>query len=339
VVGGVFTSVLFSALGMAILQQLGGLPMEIAEKPKVLPRRAATSLRRVLLMAAAIALLLLLVVYCVVSIVAANDLSRPERHPVVGTPADVGLAYQSIEFPSEVDHLPLRGWYISAGGQRAIVMLHGLDGNRDSGSAALPIAKALVADGYDVLMFDLRGHGESGGERYSLGQLEVRDLAGALDVVRARGVHQIGTLGFSLGALTELNAAPDHPEMRAIVADSAAANIYPVLEAQFTNRSGMPSIFVPGVVWFGRLLYGIDLADDVPARQVARLGNRPLLLIHGTADALFPVSNAYALQKAGAKDPNLQLWIVPDACHTCAYEKNPELYLRRVIGFFDQNLQ
>jgi hypothetical protein len=33
------------------------------------------------------------------------------------------------------------------------------------------------------------------------------------------------------------------------------------------------------------------------------------------------------------------LWIVPDACHTCAYEKNPELYLRRVIGFFDQNLR
>ena len=45
------------------------------------------------------------------------------------------------------------------------------------------------------------------------------------------------------------------------------------------------------------------------------------------------------LQKAGAANPNLQVWIVPGAEHVRAFRLVPDEYLRRVIGFFDANLR
>jgi pimeloyl-ACP methyl ester carboxylesterase len=313
--------------------------MELTARTTPRARRTAIPLRRALLAVAAILIVVIVAVYIGISAVMADRLSRAERHPVTITPDTSGLTYERVEFTSAVDNIPLEGWYIDSPGSKVIMMLHGWNGNRSNGNTAMPIARAFVQHGYNVFMFDFRGHGESGGDRFSLGQLEVRDVAGALTYLRGRGVSEVGTIGWSMGAATALNSAPDHPEMRAIVADSAFADANLLLETELPKRSGLPPIFSPGMLLMGRLLYGIDYADNIPARAVARLGSRPVLLIHGTSDELIPVSHAYMLQKAGANDPNLQLWIVPNACHTCAFHQNPEEYLRRVIPFFDQNLR
>jgi fermentation-respiration switch protein FrsA (DUF1100 family) len=88
-----------------------------------------------------------------------------------------------------------------------------------------------------------------------------------------------------------------------------------------------------------RVLYGIDIPDNRPARALASLGSRPVLLIHGTGDELIPVSNASLLQKAGANDPNFELWIAAGSSHANAYHDYPEEYTKRVLAFFDKYLQ
>jgi pimeloyl-ACP methyl ester carboxylesterase len=313
--------------------------MELTAKGKVQARRAGVVSQRGLLVVAAIFIVLLLAVYFGISTVMADRLSRPERHPLTETPSIYGLTYERVEFTSAVDNIRLEGWYIDSPGSKVIMMLHGWNGNRTNRDTAMPMAEAFEQHGYDVFMFDFRGHGESGGDRFSLGQLEMRDVAGALTYLRGRGINEVGTIGWSMGAISALNSAPDHPEMRAIVADSAFADANLLLDTNVPKMSGLPPIFTPGMLLMGRLLYGIDYAHNIPARAVARLGSRPVFLIHGTSDERIPVSHAYLLQKAGANDPNLQLWIVPNACHTCAYRQNPEEYSKRVLAFFDQNLR
>ncbi|MDO8532121.1 MAG: alpha/beta hydrolase, partial [Dehalococcoidia bacterium] len=99
-------------------------------------------------------------------------LSRAKRFPLVATPATFGLQYDDVSFPSAEDAVSLRGWFIPAeGGKRVLIIVHGKDGNRAKklASAELPVAAALSRRGFSVLMFDLRGHGESGGDRFSLG--------------------------------------------------------------------------------------------------------------------------------------------------------------------------
>ena len=92
------------------------------------------------------------------------------------------------------------------------------------------IATAFVRRNYAVLTFDLRAHGESGGDHFTLGQLETRDVVGAVRFLQSRGRTCIGAIGWSLGAATLLNAAPDLPEIQAIVADSAFANLAVLLD-------------------------------------------------------------------------------------------------------------
>ena len=129
-----------------------------------------------------------LVAYLGVGAYAATTMSHPIRQPLRGTPADLGLPYENVAFPSTVDNIPLHGWLIGGFGGRTIIFVHGKDGIHNDPTIGLPlIAQALVRHGYDVLAFDLRGHGELGGSRFSLGALETRDLAGAVQYLKSRG--------------------------------------------------------------------------------------------------------------------------------------------------------
>jgi len=87
------------------------------------------------------------------------------------------------------------------GGWPAIVLFHGLGGNR-AGMGAIASAMGLIGEQYVVLTVDARGHGESGGLFEGDGPNEVRDvqtlfswLAARPDVADAR----IGAWGISLG--------------------------------------------------------------------------------------------------------------------------------------------
>ena len=307
---------------------------------KQVPKIRSISSRRLrIVLAVAVALVLVsLAVYLGISAVVVERFTKPERHPLTHTPAEYGLTYENVSFYSAVDHIPLEGWYIDSPGSKVILMLHGWNGTRDNGDSAMPIAQTLASHNYDVFMFDFRGHGVSGGERMSLGQFETRDVAGALEYLKSRGVTEVGVLGFSMGAITAINSAPDHPEMRAIIADSVWAEMAPVLEYRLTRYSGVPSFFTPGVILAGRLMYGIDVPNNRPERALASLGNRPVLLIHGTADDLIPVANAYVLQKAAANNPNFELWIAPGSGHTMTFHDYPDEFLRRMLAFYEKYL-
>lgn len=286
----------------------------------------------------AVTLLVLLSAYLLVCGVAADRLSQAYRRPLGTTPAAYGLPYEEVAFMSAVDAVPLKGWLIGTPGAPTVLALHGRNSARDDGNI-MTVAQELVRHGYSVFTFDFRTHGESGGSRYSLGMLETRDVAGALQYLEGRGVEKIGALGFSMGASVGLLSLRDHPEIRAYVSDSAYADLPALLDVEMPKATRLPSFFTPGILLAGKLFYGIDLSNTKPEREMARLGNRPLLLIHGEGDELIPVSHAYALQKAGAGNPNLAVWIVPGAGHVQAVNLAREEYLGRVVSFFDQHLR
>jgi fermentation-respiration switch protein FrsA (DUF1100 family) len=260
---------------------------------------------------------------------------------VEGSPADLGLNFEPVTFASSGDHVQLQGWYLPALGTRAIVMVHGVDGNRwDTFHHQDRLAALLVHAGYDVLTFDLRGNGESGGDRLGLGWLERQDVAGAVAYVRGRGIAtgRIGLWGQSFGGATVLLSAPELPEVGAVVSDSAFADVRPLLEAEIQARTGLPPVFIPGLSFFTNVLYGIDLSVIPPERAVAGIAPRPILFIHGTADPRIPVQHAYRL-KAAARGPTDDLWVVPGAGHVLSYDLEPDAYATRLLNFYEPALR
>jgi dipeptidyl aminopeptidase/acylaminoacyl peptidase len=278
------------------------------------------------------------VLYVTVSLMVADRISRPVRWTLHTTPAAYGLPYEEVAFTSAADSVPLEGWYIDTPGDRTIMILHGVSSARDN-YINMEVGRELAQRGFDIFMFDFRGHGGSGGDRTSLGEWETSDIAGALAYLRSRGVERVGVLGYSMGASTALLAAPDRLEIEAIVSDSAFSDLFSVVERE-RARAGVPDLFSPGYVFASKALFGVDILANEPRRAIAQLANRPVLLIHADGDPLIPVEQAHELRDAAQAvgNDNVELWIAPAGGHVAAFADNREEYLSRVAAFFDKYL-
>ena len=284
---------------------------------------------------------LVLLVYAGLSLAVAETLTKPYRRALASSPADFDLAYEDVSFPSTGDAIPLRGWFVpAAGSDRVVLIVHGRNSNRagDNGQH-VPDAAALVARGYNALLFDLRGHGESGGVRYTLGTAEQRDVLGAVAYLEDRGFApaRMGFWSHSMGAATVLLASAVSPDVRTIVADSSFARLEDLLDRELPRASGLPGFFNPPILFFARTVFGADARVLNPVEVVAGLPPDSLFIIHGEADGLIPVDHARRI--AAAAGPAVyDLWIVPNARHDRVSEVSPKQYQERVLAFFDEKL-
>ncbi len=264
------------------------------------------------------------------------SMTRAERLPVEGNPGEAGLSYEDVSFPSAVDGLTLRGWFLPAeGSERAIVMVHGAGANRaDPSNGMLDIAAGLVGNGLNVLTFDLRGCGASGGKMVSGGYYEKRDVEGAVAYLEGRGFERVGVLGFSLGAVSSLLAAAEDPAIKAVVSDSSFADLNDIMKPEFHARTKAPGFFLTPILLVIKVMYGVDFPAIRPVSVVADIAPRPVFFIHGEADETIPAAHAQRLYEA-ADNPADELWMVPGAGHTQAYNTEPQEYLEKVTAFFD----
>ena len=171
---------------------------------------------------AVIASACLLLVWCLGQSVAATNVPRPRLGSA--TPADVGLAYRSVEFPA-TDGVTLSGWYVPSRNNAAIALLHGAGSTR---SNVLDHAVMLARHGYGVLLYDARGHGRSDGRAMDFGWFGDRDLGGAVTFLeRQPGVvgSRIAAVGLSMGGEQAIGAAAGIDAIAAVVAEGATNRV------------------------------------------------------------------------------------------------------------------
>ena len=247
-----------------------------------------------------------------------------------------------MEFAPSDAEVTLRGWFIPTDTPRAtLIFLHGHNDNREEDGDFLALAGELGKRGFNILLFDLRGHGASGGDRVSYGFFERNDLKGAFDYRVGRGVapDSIGVFGMSMGAGTALLGAAEVPSIRALVADSPYARETELVVEEIRRKTPVPKwvapVFVPGGTLVARLLYGIDIGELAPEESVARL-DYPVFVIHGTADTRIPFE--HGLRVHAAAPTGSEFWSVPDVDHTDAFPAHPEEYADRVARYFEERL-
>jgi dipeptidyl aminopeptidase/acylaminoacyl peptidase len=303
---------------------------------------SAGSRGRQLVIAAGVACVLVGLAYLLICVYLVLTFARPQRLPFARTPADYGLAYEPVTFPSRVDALALDGWLLlpAAGGsvRRPVVVVHGRGSDRLRGvhGNLLEIAAQLVRHHFPVLLFDLRGSGRSEGEHFTLGLQEVWDVGGAVDYLADRGLADdgVGVLGYSMGASTSLLLAPGEPRVWAIAADSGYADLCEVADYQISRRGGWWPVVAPGTFLMGHLLLGVDLCAIRPHEGLPVLAGRGarLLVIHGTEDSVVPVGHGRRI--ATIFGPDAETFFVPGADHLRGYQVDPVRYTARVVDFF-----
>ena len=282
-----------------------------------------------------------LVLYGVLCFVVAWAVTRSERRPQDDHPTAHELDFEDVEFASRDGRARLSGWYIHGrGSRRTIIFVHGLGVTRSAG-LTVDLAARLDERGFDTLLFDLRGHGSSDGDRVSAGYHEKWDVLGAFDFLVCRGVPEsrIGVLGASMGAGTALFAMAEEPGMRAVVADSPYADVGELLAREIAHRTRISRRVTPFLVptskLMAKLFYGIDVASLVPERTAACLSS-PILVIHGMDDLLIPYTHGARVHKAAPAGS--EVWLVPNMAHLEAFAAYPEEYVDRVAAYFERRL-
>ena len=267
------------------------------------------------------------------SALASRRMTRRQPPDPMHSPAEYGLPFEEIAFLSR-DSIPLRGWFIPAPSSRGtIIFCPGYTGSMDSD---LLYAPAFHAHGYNVLMFDFRGHGRSGGNVITMGYHERQDVLAAIEFLGRRGIHRVGLLGFSMGGAVAMSTAPLSPAVQAVVSDGGFARLEALISGSLASK-GVPALLA---TLMGKLIMsmmslwlGCPLREADPIRWVDKIAPRGLFLIHGARDRLVPTSDVRLLfERAG--EPK-KLWIEPNAGHRQVDKMAPERYLATILEFFD----
>jgi len=186
--------------------------------------------------------------------------------------------------------------------------------------------------GFNLLLYDHRGHGHSGGRGTFFGLYEKHDLRAVTDWALARLGEggRVGVLGESLGAATALQNAALDPRVSFYIADCPFSSLEGILRYHLRRDYHLPAFPLFHVAaWLCRLALHFSFDDICPLRDMER-AVAPILFIHGLEDDYVPtqMSRDLCAHKPGAK----RLYL-PHGGHAQAYWQNREEY-DRVVGEF-----
>jgi pimeloyl-ACP methyl ester carboxylesterase len=251
--------------------------------------------------AAALALVLAVAAFHFLPAIGAGAMLHPWRRSVDAA-APAGCSEATLAGAG----VRLAAWRCTASrpARGTAIYLHGIADNRTS--AAGPIAR-LTRRGLDVIAYDSRAHGASGGDVCSYGVFEKDDLRNVIDSVADGPVLLIGA---SLGAAVALQHAARDPRVVGVV----AAESFSDLRTVATERA--PFVFTNGLIARAfrhaeaRGGFTIDAASPAAA---ARSIAAPVLLLHGANDTDTPPAHAERIF-AALRGPK-RLILVPGAGH------------------------
>jgi uncharacterized protein len=258
----------------------------------------------------------------------AGCISSPFYYPdsvAYGTPAGIGIKFENVTFASK-DGTRLAGWFMPAVGYQdpkaakgTVVHFHG---NAQNMSAHWQFVAWLPQRGFNVFVFDYRGYGASQGSPEPKGVFE--DSNAALDHVRSRkdvDPDRLLVLGQSLGGTNAIAA----------VGTGNRAGVKAIaIEATFYSYSSIANDKISGA--------GMLVDDTFSAeRSIEKLAPIPLLLLHGTSDAVIP--HAHSVKLFGkAREPKTMITVEGGGHIEALTPRFGTRYQDAVLGFFEASL-
>ena len=293
--------------------------------------------KRRLLRLTAIVIAAILIVYIGLSIYGAKKAMEIPRLPLNNSPSSIGLDYENVSFKSRDDNVLLRGWYIPNSGNYVIVIVHGGFQNRvDDNVDTLALTHDLVKKGYNVLLFDLRGRGESEGKGLALSNIEL-DIGGAVDYLTGRGVPSncIFLMGFCSGAASSCIFASQN-KIGALVLDGCFIDV-PTMVTREAASFGIPeflvTLFVPGLLSMTSIIYDYDMVNPIDVVDKVAC---PILFVHEELDESIKWEEVNKLFSASS-NPASEIWQISNTEHSQGYRTHPLEYIEKVDTFLSAN--
>ena len=192
------------------------------------------------------------------------------------------------------DSVEIAGWYIeadSSANHPTIIVLHTLGRTRED---MLHFTMPLLHHGFNLVYLDMRSHGESGGEFFTYGYHEWRDVSSVVDYLEARGDQyqdSIFVLGASAGSAVAISAAARDHRLAGLVTIAAFADLESMISYQ---AAILPAFWRQRTIRKAEGIANFSI-EETAAFKLIREVNCPVFLAHGTADWYVPFSSAETL--------------------------------------------
>lgn len=246
---------------------------------------------------------------------------------------------QKITLPTTYDGgQTLTGTFIDNNNDKTVILIHGLYQNR---SMSVDYISTYARLGFNVLLIDLRGHGESGGI-ITWGQTEIKDIDTWCDYLRNTQKQRIiGIHGVSLGgafALLHSGFSLHHADF--YVEDSSYGDLKSLYYNHLHNMIQLPANSkMLDILWtYSQIcMYwhtGATL-DDLSPQKAVQKDDAPILFLHCDGDTLIPPATVYDLyNKCHAPK---QMYMFKNTGHAQGITDYPEEYNQVIYDFLLNN--
>ncbi|MGE0059757.1 MAG: alpha/beta hydrolase [Dehalococcoidia bacterium] len=228
-------------------------------------------------------------------------------------------------------------WFIPGNGTTWAIFIHGKGANREEAFRILP---SLHEINLPSLLISYRNDAdytsiEDG--RYGYGETEWQDVAAAMDFARDRGAQRFVLIGNSMGGSIVMGTLqqPDYAALvDAVILDSPVLSLKQTVEFRAGQRK-VPFPITKAALQFSTWRNGVDWTKTDYLNRADSL-KAPILLFHGDADRVVPVSTSETLAKAR---PDLVTFRkLPGVDHVQAWNADRELYSLQVKEFLNRTL-
>ncbi|HEY1870823.1 MAG TPA: alpha/beta fold hydrolase, partial [Chitinophagaceae bacterium] len=239
------------------------------------------------------------------------------------------FTYETVHLTTS-NHLTLEAWYIPADSARGtVILLHGMGQNK---SMLLKEAYEFMYLGFNVMLTDLRAHGNSSGNVSTIGFLESEDVKLAYDYVAKKGDSNIILYGVSLGATVITKAIFDYDlSPSRIILDMP----FEKLEKLFGKRGTMLGFpeepFGALVTFWAGVERGFN-AFNVNASKYAEKIKCPVLLEYGALDKIVSKKETNSIFEHIASN-NKKLVKYENADHEFFLNKDPLKWRKEIKDF------
>ncbi|HPM95197.1 MAG TPA: alpha/beta fold hydrolase [Mesotoga sp.] len=218
--------------------------------------------------------------------------------------------------------------------KKTVIICHGIT---YSLFGSMKYARIFLDLGFNVMTYDHRNHGKSGGKDTTFGHYEKYDLKAVKEwVLKRTGEGTIvGLHGESMGAAIALQYLAMDENISFCIADCGFSDLKELFKIRVNNDFHLPAFpFMDIAALITRIRTGMSFADISPVKAVGTV-KTPVMFVHGSEDWYVPAfmsRKMYEAKKTGSR----KLLVVPGAAHASSIATDPAGYTDEIRSFLEQ---
>ena len=256
------------------------------------------------------------------------------------------------------ESITLTGWVMEHNpSQPWVILVHGIRSCKANHEVLIPAAWLHQA-GFNVVLFDMRDHGDSTVEDglVSAGQREYRDVLAVWQWIQdEKNVppERIGAVGISLGAGAVTIAFEQEPALQSVFLESPYSSMGTIIKEEL-EFAGFPVFLTDAAIFAGKVSSGDNLVKYEPIEAMGTVGDRAVFITQSLEDVRIKIhhgqSMCEAAQASVSEDGIAECWFESSAVahndrdqegilsHITLMLTQPNEYRDRMVSFFEESI-